>query len=96
MAEILGLGCTHWPTLCGHNETLTGVFKRVLEAPNVDPKVKDPRNWPKELLAELGNDDGLAHRRPNLPTAPTSTSNAAPITPIPVMPHSVEVVTATR
>src|SRR5256886_3044383 len=60
MAEILGLGCTHWPTLCGKNETLTGVFKRVLDAPNVDPKVKDPANWPAELLAELGNDDGLS------------------------------------
>ncbi len=42
MAEILGLGCTHWPTLCGKNETLTGVFKRVLDAPNVDPKVQGP------------------------------------------------------
>src|ERR1700704_3623056 len=60
MAEILGLGCTHWPTLCGKNETLTGVFKRVLDAPNVDPKVKDPANWPAELIAELGNDDGLS------------------------------------
>ena len=60
MAEILGLGCTHWPTLCGKNETLTGVFQRVLNAPNVDPKVKDPANWPKELMAELGNDDGLS------------------------------------
>src|SRR5215471_14417544 len=56
MAEILGLGCTHWPTLCLPNERLTDVFKRVLEAPNVDPKVKDPANWPSELLAELGND----------------------------------------
>src|SRR5579863_8250520 len=60
MAEILGLGVTHWPTLCGHNETLTGVFHRVLGAPNVDPKVKDSRNWPKELMEELGNDDGLS------------------------------------
>jgi Catalytic LigB subunit of aromatic ring-opening dioxygenase len=59
MAEILGLGCTHWPTLCLPNERLTDVFKRVLDAPNVDPAVKDPANWPSELLAELGNDDGL-------------------------------------
>src|SRR5579864_5226906 len=59
MAEILGLGVTHWPTLCLPNEGLTGVFKRTLEAPNVDPARKDPANWPKELLAELGNDDGL-------------------------------------
>src|SRR5437764_1406138 len=60
MAEILGLGCTHWPTLCLPNDGLTGVFKRVLDAPNVDPAVKDPANWPSELLAELGNDDGLS------------------------------------
>jgi hypothetical protein len=59
MAEILGLGCTHWPTLCLPNERLTDVFKRVLDAPNVDPAVKDPANWPSELVAELGNDDGL-------------------------------------
>ena len=59
MAEILGLGVTHWPTLCLPNEGLTTVFKRTLEAPNVTAETKDPANWPKEMLAELGNDDGL-------------------------------------
>ena len=63
MAEILGLGCTHWPTLCLPNERLTDVFHRVLNAPNVDPAVKDPANWPSELLAELGNDNGLGAAR---------------------------------
>ena len=70
MAEILGLGVTHWPTLCLPNEGLTGVFKRTLDAPNVDPARKDPANWPKEMLAELGNDDGLSAR----PTAAASAS----------------------
>src|SRR5271167_3718279 len=60
MAEILGLGVTHWPTLCMPNEGLTGVFKTTLRAPNVDAARKDPANWPPELLAELGNDDGLS------------------------------------
>ena len=60
MAEILGLGCTHWPTLCLPNERLTDVFNRVLDAPNVDPSRKHPVNWPAELLAELGNDNGLS------------------------------------
>ena len=60
MAEILGLGFTHWPTLCLPNERLTDVFNRVLDAPNVDPARKDPANWPAELLAELGNDNGLS------------------------------------
>jgi hypothetical protein len=60
MAEILGLGVTHWPTLCLPNEGLTGVFKTTLRAPNVEAARKDPANWPAELLAELGNDDGLS------------------------------------
>jgi hypothetical protein len=33
------------------------IEKVVKDGPNVDPKVKDPANWPAELLAELGNDD---------------------------------------
>jgi hypothetical protein len=60
MAEILGLGVTHWPTLCLPNEGLTGVFKTTLRAPNVEAARKDPANWPAELIAELGNDDGLS------------------------------------
>ncbi len=59
MAEILGLGVTHWPTLCLPNEGLTSVFKRTLTAPNVEARYKDPANWPDELITELGNDDGL-------------------------------------
>ena len=38
-------------------------FNRVLDAPNVDPARKDPVNWPSELLAELGNDNGLSAAR---------------------------------
>src|SRR5215467_497093 len=60
MAEILGLGVTHWPTLCLPNEGLTSVFKRTLTAPNVEARYKDRANWPDELIAELGNDDGLS------------------------------------
>jgi hypothetical protein len=51
MAEILGLGVTHWPTLCLPNEGLTSVFKRTLTAPNVEARYKDPANWPAELIA---------------------------------------------
>src|SRR5260370_775933 len=60
MAELLGLGVTDWPTLCLRNGALTSVFKRTLTAPNVEPRYKDPANWPAELIAELGNDDGLS------------------------------------
>src|SRR6476661_8041376 len=41
-------------------------------------------------------DDILAHRRPNHTTAPIMTSSAPPMSAIPTMPHSVDVVTATR
>src|SRR5579883_520991 len=42
------------------------------------------------------NDDVVAHRRPNLATAPTMTSSATPMMPTPAMPHTVDVVTVTR
>ena len=52
---------------------------------------------PVVALGEISHlDDALAHRRPNLTTAPTMTSSATPMMPTPTMPHSVEVVTATR
>ena len=31
----IGAGSARWPTLCGKNETLTAVFKRVLSAPTI-------------------------------------------------------------
>ena len=58
MAEILGLGVTHWPTLTQPNEGLTAVFRHTLTAPNVPAHYKDPANWPDEMIAELGNDEG--------------------------------------
>src|SRR5579872_1078199 len=48
------------------------------------------------LGQRLRADDRLAHRRPNLRTAPTRTRSATPITPIPATPHMVEVRTVTR
>ena len=38
----------------------------------------------------------IAHRRPNLATAPSINSSATPITPAPAMPHTVEVATVMR
>jgi len=60
MSEILGLGCTHYPGLFSPEEQLPGLFHRLLTAPNVPARYKEPANWPAELLGELGNDGGLA------------------------------------
>ena len=68
-----------------------------LPAPDVERDVIDCDG----LAVFLGEAGGLnhfviTHRRPNLATAPTMTSNATPIMPTPAMPHIVEVVTVTR
>ena len=60
MGEILGLGATHYPSLTAPPERMLGFFHHILSAPNIDPKYKDRANWPREMLAELGNDEGRA------------------------------------
>ena len=60
MGEILGLGATHYPSLCAPADRMLGFFHHILSAPNIDPKYKDRANWPREMLAELGNDEGRA------------------------------------
>jgi len=63
MGEILGLGCTHYPGLLLPDERLPGGFHHLLTAPNVPEYAKDRSNWPDQLLAELGNDRGVAAGR---------------------------------
>ena len=63
MAEIIGLGCTHYPGLLRSDELLPGGFHHLLTAPNVPAEYKDRTNWPAELVAELGNDGGKSSAR---------------------------------
>ena len=63
MGEILGLGCTHYPGLLLPDERLPNGFHHLLTAPNVPERAKDRANWPDPLLAELGNDRGVAAGR---------------------------------
>jgi len=63
MGEILGLGCTHYPGLLLPDERLPNGFHHLLTAPNVPDSAKDRANWPDPLLAELGNDRGVAAGR---------------------------------
>jgi hypothetical protein len=60
MGEILGLGCTHYPGLTVPDERLPAGFQRLLTAPGVPAHYKDRANWPAELVAELGNDEGYS------------------------------------
>jgi hypothetical protein len=63
MAEILGLGTTHAPTLMRLPEEMTGTLKRTLAGRKTDPKWRDPRNWPEPMQAEWGADEGTAAGR---------------------------------
>jgi hypothetical protein len=60
MGEILGIGTTHHPSLTGTDEAFAGTWQRIVNAPRVDAKWRDKRNWPAGMLDEVGNDLGLS------------------------------------
>jgi len=66
MAEILGLGITHYPPLCSPDAQMAGILRRTLEDPSIPSAAKDPRNWPAAMRAEWSDDFGAraasAHR----------------------------------
>ena len=60
MAEILGLGITHYPPLAGMDERMAGILKGTLRDPNIPAEIKDPAGWPAKMREELGSDEGKA------------------------------------
>ena len=66
MAEILGLGLTHYPPLCVTDDKMAWIMERALKDPGVPPSELDPANWPPAMRAEWGEDRGArsaaAHR----------------------------------
>jgi hypothetical protein len=63
MAEILGLGTTHAPSIYKLPGEMTNTIKRTLAGKKLDPKMRDPRNWPEPMRAEWGDDDGASAAR---------------------------------
>jgi len=67
MAEILGLGMTHYPPLAGRDENMMGILKGTLRDPAIPAELKEPENWPPRMREEYGTDQGKAaaaeHRR---------------------------------
>ena len=60
MGEVLGLGVTHYPPLSGCDADMANILKGRLQDPDVPAYEKDPANWPAEMRAEWGDDEGLA------------------------------------
>jgi len=53
MGEILGIGTTHHPSLTGTDEAFAQTWQRIINAPRVDAKWRDKRNWPAGMLDEV-------------------------------------------
>jgi hypothetical protein len=60
MAEILGLGVTHYPPLSGRDESMARILERVLADPDLPETYRRPEGWPAPMRREYGADKGLA------------------------------------
>src|SRR5690348_89444 len=67
MAEILGIGVTHFPGLMLPDAYMSTFLTRTLKSERVPAELKDPARWPEPMRKELeANRDGAAaaeHRR---------------------------------
>jgi hypothetical protein len=59
MADILGVGMTHFPPLSAKDERMTAAFTRMINHPSTPEAARRPGALPTELVAELGDDGGL-------------------------------------
>lgn len=63
MAEILGLGMTHYPGLHMLDEDMSVFLRKTLAGKRVPDRVREPRNWPDEMRKEWADDAGAAAGR---------------------------------
>ena len=63
MAEILGLGVTHFPPLSGPDENMGRILKRALDDPAIPEALRHPAGWPAPMRQEYGNDAGVSAAR---------------------------------
>lgn len=66
MAEILGLGLSHYPPLSSPDPQMAAILRMTLRDPGIPAEVKNPARWPAAAQAEWGDDEGAsgaaAHR----------------------------------
>jgi hypothetical protein len=66
MAEILGLGLSHYPPLSSPDSAMAAILRMTLADPGIPAEAKDASNWPAAAQAEWGQDAGAtgaaAHR----------------------------------
>jgi len=60
VAEVLGVGISHWPRLRETDETFPMRLRAVLKDPALPESARDPSNWPEQMRQEWSSDEGLA------------------------------------
>src|SRR4051812_49109585 len=58
MADVLGLGMTHYPMLAGADTHMANLLKYTLTDPDIPAELKDPGNWSELAQREWGDDQG--------------------------------------
>jgi catalytic LigB subunit of aromatic ring-opening dioxygenase len=60
MAEILGLGLTHYPPLASRDERMAELLRLTLRDPGLPEKLRTPAGWPEPMRREYAEDGGTA------------------------------------
>jgi hypothetical protein len=60
MADVIGIGITHYPPLSGADEYMAGLLKMTLRDPDIPAERKDPKNWSEQAQSEWGDDEGVS------------------------------------
>lgn len=55
MGEVIGVGVTHYPPLCGVDAEMADFLRATLEDPAIPPDRKDPATWPARMQDEWGD-----------------------------------------
>ena len=63
MGEIMGGGLNEFPYFRFADEKMSVMFRRLLQSPDLDPRLKDPQNWPAGMREEYGDDRGVTAAR---------------------------------
>jgi Catalytic LigB subunit of aromatic ring-opening dioxygenase len=60
MAEVIGLGMTHYPLLLSPDGAMSLLLRMTLMDPDIPADYKDPENWSPNARAEWSTDEGYA------------------------------------
>lgn len=60
MGDILGIGLSHSPPLCGLDEDMVHPLRSTLNDDSIPEDRRDPASWPEAMQAEWADDEGTA------------------------------------